>query len=528
MAEQFSIPTVGDLIAGKYRVEEELGRGAYGVVFRADQEELGRHVAVKTLLPQAFLQQDIVQRFHREAQLISRLDHPNIIRLFDYGVDEGLLYMAVEYVEGRTLMDLIDNDAPLEPDRVRKISLQILDALVHAHATGIVHRDLKPENIVLLQTRTADGREYEVVKILDFGISKLLSGENDGSALKSLTQDGTVLGTPHYMSPENIVGDPIDHRADLYAFGIILCELLTGEHPFDAPSPSAVMVRHLRDDLPPLAEEIAHTPFGHAIRRCLEKQPWDRIGSATEVIEILEATDGAQIAQVQKRPSQELRGHGPTSPDETVVDAPDRRGLWFVLGVVLVALFVVAVGYAAYQSAVGVPGTDANAREPERPIPQPSVEPIPVKPAELAVAVPDLGHEPADLGNTGVAMVFPPQPDAAVEPPEPVKPPRPVEKVRTPAPRPDRDKDPRPRDSVPAEAATVEVQVVSVPSNANVTIDGIPVGATPLTHSLELEKPVQVRITHIGYKEKTVRLTPTPAMPPVRAELEKDHLRLVD
>ncbi|MDX1748672.1 MAG: serine/threonine-protein kinase, partial [Halobacteriales archaeon] len=247
MAEQFSIPTVGDLIAGKYRVEEELGRGAYGVVFRAEQKELGRSVAVKTLLPQAFLQQDIVQRFHREARLIGSLDHANIIRLWDYGVDEGLLYMAVEYVEGRTLMDLIDNDAPLAPDRVRNLALQMLDALDHAHGMGIVHRDLKPENIILVQTRTTDGREYEVVKILDFGISKLLRGDEEQNALKSLTQDGTVLGTPHYMSPENIVGDPIDHRADLYAFGVILYEMLTGEHPFEAPSPSAVMVRHLRD-----------------------------------------------------------------------------------------------------------------------------------------------------------------------------------------------------------------------------------------------------------------------------------------
>lgn len=536
MAEQFSIPTVGDLIAGKYRVEEELGRGAYGVVFRADQEELGRHVAVKTLLPQAFLQQDIVQRFHREAQLISRLDHPNIIRLFDYGVDEGLLYMAVEYVEGPTLMDLIDNDAPLDPDRVRKVSLQMLDALVHAHSVGIVHRDLKPENIVLLQTRTTDGREYEVVKILDFGISKLLSGENDAGALKSLTQDGTVLGTPHYMSPENIVGDPIDHRADLYAFGVILFELLTGEHPFDAPSPSAVMVRHLRDALPDLPPAIAGTTFGIAIERCMEKQPWDRIGSAEELIEILEAADASEVKAVHRRPSQELRGQRPTEADETTVSAQENKGsVWFLVGVVAVALIVVAVGYNVYREAATAdaepappdvtatkpPLVDPNP-DPDPPDPDPEPDPNPV------AAVPDLGSsESIDAGRnpSGAAMVFGPSPvPDAGQPVEPETPPKVTEKV-DPKPRPK----PTPKDPKPEEQAKmIDVRISATPEGTSVTLSGTPVGRTPFTRAFEVGKPVRLKFTHIGYKDKELTLTPGDDTPSLEVKLEHGGLMNYD
>ena len=528
MAEQFSIPTVGDMIAGKYRVEEELGRGAYGVVFRAFQEELDRNVALKTLLPQAFLQKDIVSRFRREAQLITRLDHPNIIRLFDYGGDEGLLYMAVEFVDGRTLMDVIDNDAPLQPDRVREICSQILEALTHAHAQGIVHRDLKPENIVLLQTRTADDREYEVVKILDFGISKLLRGENDSGALKSLTQDGTVLGTPHYMSPENIVGDPIDHRADLYAFGIILYELLTGEHPFEAPSPSAVMVRHLRDDPPELEPALAQSPLGIAITRSLEKQPWDRIGSAEELLQILRAEDISEIPLPERSAGTTAMERIAELPDETVIQPPDSARntslLYFAIGILTVALLVVIIGYNIYRSA-------AEQQQPPAlpPAADLGVVAVPQEPPLIAAVETDGGNDMTfevtdaaqDVGageapvaveddeDAGRPTVQNPPPDARDEPRTPVKRDRPVDK--------------------PEVVQTVELDVRSTPNNASVIIDGVPIGSTPLRHAFKVDKPAEIRFTHIGYKEALVRLTPSgDSSAAVSATLEKDHLRLVD
>lgn len=522
MAEQFSIPTVGDLIAGKYRVESELGRGAYGVVFRAEQEELGRHVAVKTLLPQAFLQKDIVQRFHREAQLISRLDHPNIIRLFDYGMDEGLLYMAVEYVQGRTLMDVIERDAPVDLERARSLALQILDALVHAHAHGIVHRDLKPDNIVLLNTRTTDEREFEVVKILDFGISKLVRGDGEGNALKSLTQDGTVLGTPHYMSPENIVGDPIDHRADLYAFGVILYELLVGKHPFDAPSPSAVMVRHLRDDPPALPEELRDTVFNVAVHRCLEKQPWDRVGSAAELIAILETTDPSLLPPL-KRPSQELRSGAlaEVGPDDETfvrdklelppppVAAKQTRLPWVLVALLVVVLLVVVVWAMMGQDehvvptppvviAVGQDLAPVDATEPQQ-----VVRFTEVDAGEADAAVAQLEFEP----DVGAEMAETPEENAVAAP------------VRTP-------RTPRP---TPAPVVTeVRLEVTSVPTNATVVIDGVPAGATPLQRAFALNEPVEVRFSHIGYRDTTVRVTPTEESGPIRAHMEKVQLRLVE
>ena len=542
MAEQFSIPTVGDVIAGKYRVVEELGRGAYGVVFRAEQEELGRSVAVKTLLPQAFLQQDIVQRFHREAQLISRLDHPNIIRLWDYGVDEGLLYMAVEYVEGRTLMDVIENDAPLAPARVLQLALQILDALEHAHKSGIVHRDLKPDNVVLLETKTSDGQQYEVVKILDFGISKLLRGENELGALKSLTQDGTVLGTPHYMSPENIVGDPIDHRADLYAVGVILYEMLTGVHPFDAPSPSAVMVRHLRDPAPPIPEPVAGTPLGLAIERCLEKQPWDRVDSARALIELLETQEGD--LPTLPRPQSGRRSPATlgapialpdTNPDVTDVSKPDivrstyRNPAVLAAGALIVSVLAVSIGWKVRLATHATDPSDTPVAEAgELPVAQPVV----------ALTPPETKPEPPpatapDVGSSGPAMVFGETADVgtveASPEPEPTDPPREADEPRKPV-RVQRRTRPDPPVDAEKERAMekIEIDFTSVPTNASVTIDGVPVGSTPLRRQLVAGKAIEVRFSHIGYKEKVVTMTPSGEQRSVRANLEKDHLRLID
>lgn len=285
MAEKIIIPGVGDVIADKYLIKTELGRGAYGVVFGCDQVDVGRYVAVKTLLPQAFLKGEIVQRFHREAQLISRLDHPNVIRLFDYGVHDDLLYMAVEFVSGETLAKLIERSAPMAPETVIEISLQILAGLDHAHQEGIVHRDLKPENVIVIEKESG----FEA-KILDFGISKLTRGdETEKGAMNTLTQDGAVLGTPHYMSPENIVGDPCDHRADIYALGVMMYEMVAAEHPFDAVSPSAVFIKHLTAEAALLDPEIQNSALGATIFHALEKQPEDRIQTAIQMQEMLRA-----------------------------------------------------------------------------------------------------------------------------------------------------------------------------------------------------------------------------------------------
>jgi serine/threonine-protein kinase len=283
MSQQITIPGPGDTLAERYLILDELGRGSYGVVFKAQDQENGRVVAIKTLLPQSILDREVIDRFTREAQLVSRIDHENVISLYDYGQRDNLFYMVVEYVEGRSLTQLIEQDAPLSPEDAEHYASQILGALEHAHTQGIVHRDLKPENILLQQPSSPDGKE--TVKILDFGIAKLMRGEGD--EFKTLTQAGHVLGTPHYMSPEQISGDEVTAHADLYSVGIILFELLAGKHPFEGTTSTAVMVAHLRDDPPPLPGMLEHSKWGEAVREALKKQPYERLASARAFLDII-------------------------------------------------------------------------------------------------------------------------------------------------------------------------------------------------------------------------------------------------
>lgn len=486
MSENFSIPTPGDVIAGKYRVMEELGRGAYGVVFRAEQTGLGRNVALKTLLPAAFLQMDIVQRFHREAQLIATLDHENIIKLYDYGMDGNLLYMAVEYVEGRTLGELIKWEAPLPEQKVREIMTQLLSALAFAHSHGIVHRDLKPDNILLFKTPPEEGHVDEVVKVLDFGIAKLVRGDQENSALKTLTQDGTVLGTPHYMSPENIVGDTVDHKTDLYAVGIILYEMLTGKHPFEAQSPSAVMVRHLRDDAPHLPEPWTHSVFDHVILRCLAKQPEDRVASAQEIQRLLDGP--APPPPVAVIPEPEVSSVTMSSPSTSALlnvgpPLPPSKARWVVAG--LMVILLTSLTWKVWTALSGV----ERVAEIQEPVADPQVavvaEPEIIKtPEPEPVEDPDAGKGPED-GSVGFEF----------------------QEEEVPRPRP---KDKRPKEVESAVKEMVTLSITTTPANASVTIDGVPVGNTPLEHSvLKDEGSLTIRISLLGYKNEVLKISPT-------------------
>ncbi len=282
MSQQITIPGPGDTLAERYVILEELGRGSYGVVFKAHEvANPQRLVAIKTLLPQSVLDQEVIDRFEREAQLVTMLDHPNIIGIHDYGQRDNLFYMVMEFIEGPSLDDLLEHEAPVSTERARHIMAQVMEALAHAHQKGIVHRDLKPDNILIQK----DNQGRELVKILDFGIAKAMRDENQD--MKTLTQAGHVLGTPHYMSPEQISGDDIDHRADIYATGVILYELLVGEHPFEGTSPTAVMVAHLRDDPPALPAPLENSKWGLLVRESLRKQPDDRLSSASQFLALL-------------------------------------------------------------------------------------------------------------------------------------------------------------------------------------------------------------------------------------------------
>ncbi|MDX2093215.1 MAG: protein kinase [Kofleriaceae bacterium] len=237
---------VGREIAGRYRVLAKLGEGGMGAVYRAEQISLKRTVAVKLLRPEVASSQLLLRRFNAEAEAVAKLSHPNTVNIYDFGQDtDGTLFIAMEYIEGKSLRHVVQREAPLPLRRALMIAQQIAASLVDAHAQSIVHRDLKPDN-VMLQER---GRQRDVVRVLDFGIAKLRD-ENRQTAM-AMTQAGDMLGTPQYMAPEQIRAENIDGRTDVYALGCMLYEMITARLPYEAPTVMALLSKHLLENAPP-------------------------------------------------------------------------------------------------------------------------------------------------------------------------------------------------------------------------------------------------------------------------------------
>ncbi|MCA9668737.1 MAG: serine/threonine protein kinase, partial [Myxococcales bacterium] len=238
-------PFVGNLFAGRYRIEAVIGRGGMGTVYKAHHEVLARDVAIKVLHPRLLARPNAAQMFRREARAVSRVDHPNVTAIYDFGHDDGgNPYIAMEYVVGRSLTSQLvrgEQQAPISLMRAIGILAQVAEALAAAHAVNVVHRDLKPENVLLCSNRGVD----DFVKVLDFGIARLV----DGSETTSLS-DGDFFGTPAYMSPEQSgSGADIGPASDLYALGVIAYELTTGRPPFDAQGMQLLF--HHRHNVPP-------------------------------------------------------------------------------------------------------------------------------------------------------------------------------------------------------------------------------------------------------------------------------------
>ena len=226
------------MLDGRYQILQRIGEGGMGVVYKCRQMPLDRMVAIKMLNQQMAKDPNWVKRFNQEAKACSLLQHPNTIRMFDFGqTQDGRLFMAMEFLDGMVLRQAVAQQAPFAANRVLKILIQCCASLAEAHSIGIIHRDIKPDNVFLLNMPGSP----DFVKLLDFSVAKLLQ-ENDAMR----TQAGVVFGTPQYMSPEQGRGEPLSPRSDLYGVGILAYEMLTGAVPFSDPNPMNVIQLHLR------------------------------------------------------------------------------------------------------------------------------------------------------------------------------------------------------------------------------------------------------------------------------------------
>jgi len=262
--------------AGRYQIVGELGRGSMGVVYQGFDPVIGRTVAVKTMLtegqtPAEF--EDFKARFQREAQAAGVLTHPNIVTVYDFGEDEGVLYLAMEFLEGKSLQDLVEEQSVLAVETIVPMYEQVCSALDHAHAHKIIHRDIKPANIMILDSG--------LVKVTDFGIAKMLS--------TGMTQAGQILGTPNYMSPEQVKGRQIDGRSDIFALGVVLYELVTGEKPFGGQNITTVIYKIINENpIPPRElDATIHPGLSYVIQKALAKSPDERYQTCRELAEDL-------------------------------------------------------------------------------------------------------------------------------------------------------------------------------------------------------------------------------------------------
>ncbi len=303
-------PLIGLVVAERYRILDLLGRGGMGVVYRVEHVRIGKLLAMKLLAGELSRNPEAVRRFKHEAQTASKLSSPNTVQVFDFGAVDGLTYLVMELVGGEDLGTVLRGEGMVEPRRLAKIVLQIGNSLAEAHHHGIVHRDVKPENVMLVR-----GKEgQEVVKVFDFGLAKLRAA----AEVPAMTTPGLIMGTPYFMAPEQIRGETVDARTDIYALGAVMYRALTGRFPFDGPSPIAVCAKHLTEEPLPLAKAAPQIAFptglAAVVMKALEKDPERRFQVVedlqTAVAEVL-AADGAPVTPFDSAAIRAMTAEGP-------------------------------------------------------------------------------------------------------------------------------------------------------------------------------------------------------------------------
>jgi len=381
-------PLIGRVLGDRYRVLGLIAEGGMGTVYRAEHVVLGRRLAVKVLRPEFSTDEDLVRRFQREAVAASRLGQENIVDVTDFGrTREGNLYFVMEQLEGRSLAAVLHAEGPLPFDRTALILAQLCRALAAAHGHGIVHRDLKPDNVVVL--RRDDGSDF--VKVVDFGISK-----SPGEGEERITRAGTIIGTPEYMAPEQGSATAVDHRADVYAFGILAYEMVTGTIPFQGATAVATLVEHqTRVPDPPSKRRSGVPPeLDWLVLKALEKKPQNRQQSMAELGEDLSrvlalfglppvfergrtppplpAPRGGLTARFRPRNSRgstvALEGERLPAPSAELVPAHEvvrrqRAGWRVAIGVGLLALFAAGGAWLSHRvTAPAAPPSDRSVR----------------------------------------------------------------------------------------------------------------------------------------------------------------------
>ena len=352
-------PLIGQVIADRYQVLQILGEGGMGRVYLAEHVRMGRKSAVKVMSPNLALSAEAISRFNREASNASRINHPNVAQIYDFGeTSDGMLYLAMEFVEGETLRQLIERDGPMPAPRAADITKQVASALAAAHHLGIVHRDLKPDNIMI--ARHHDGTDW--VKVVDFGIAKTVQGSGEsGAGSQTVTTAGVSLGTPEYMSPEQLAGERLDSRTDLYSLGLVFFNMLTGDLPYPRVTSKDTLVRRLTSKPRQLADVAPDgnwpTRLQAALDRALAQEPGERYSTVVDFgrdvvaasAELRDSDRTVRIASVRpmrlSEPTQRVVPPTPASIRRLQPRAKPNRA---ALGAAAVVIIAVAAAGGAY------------------------------------------------------------------------------------------------------------------------------------------------------------------------------------
>jgi serine/threonine-protein kinase len=447
-------PLIGQTIDGRYLVERGIGEGGMGIVYAGQHRVIGKKVAIKVLRKEMVSDGEAAARFLQEARSVGAIGNPHIVDVSDFGrLPDGATYFVMELLEGKGLTQILQEArGPLPVARVFHIGKQIARGLAAAHASSIIHRDLKPDNVMLV-TR---GTERDFVKILDFGIAKV-------AGVSTMTRAGSVFGTPHYMSPEQAAGAPVDHRTDIYALGVILYEMAAGKVPFDAENMMGILTQHMYKTPPPIRALVpavdVPASLDAIVLKCLSKKPEQRYATMDELVADLE------------------RGERGVLPN-AVPEMRARSGR-----------FDVPAGYPA--------GAGMPLPVPASPSTRPSGGPVLVALAISGVLVVAIGVAVAVKLGGRPAHALPATPTAAVAAapvpePEPAAPP-----AATPV------AEPQP---VAAPPVLREVIVSVVPTDAVINREGVDLGTQPIALHLAPGESATVTASRKGYKAKTVNL----------------------